>query len=172
MKAVAVVFASKHGSTREIAERIAAVMRREGVEADAFEAGDPEQLDDYDAVVLGSAVYTGRWRPEAWHFVRKHRDRLAAMPLWLFSSGPVGKGAEDAAHAAAPLRVKRAAERLGAREHVIFGGRAPEGPDAGRIARSMAKSMTPEERDARDWDVIEAWARSIAAQLTAAHTIV
>ncbi len=169
---VAVVYASKHGSTREIAERIAAVLRLEGLEADAFQAAHPESLDDYDAVVLGSAVYAGRWRPEAWHFVRSHRDRLAAVPLWLFSSGPVGKGAEDVAHAAAPPRVKRAAERLGAREHVIFGGRAPEGPGAGFIARSMAKNMTPEERDARDWNAIDAWARGIVAQLTTADAVI
>jgi menaquinone-dependent protoporphyrinogen oxidase len=166
MKA-AVVYASKHGSTREIAERIAAVLRLEGIEADAFAAEEPEHLDDYGAVILGSAIYMGRWRPEAWRFVRHHRDRLTATPLWLFSSGPVGKGAEDIAHASAPLRVKRTAERLDAREHVIFGGRAPEGPDAGRIARSMAENMTPEERDARDWDVIESWARGIAAALAA-----
>ena len=169
---IAVVYASKHGSTREIAERIAAVLRVEGQEADAFSAGEAEELDRYHAVVLGSAVYMGRWRPEAWRFVRRHRDRLAAVPLWLFSSGPVGKGAEDVADATSPLRVKRAAEQLGARGDVVFGGRAPEGPDVGRMARSIADRLPPEQRDARDWDAIEAWARGIASALTTAHAAV
>jgi menaquinone-dependent protoporphyrinogen oxidase len=167
---VAVVYASKHGSTREIAERIGAVLKLEGADAEVLDAEHPPNLDGYDAVVLGSAVYAGRWRSEARRFVRRHRDQLTALPLWLFSSGPVGEGAEDPGNAHEPRRVHETSERLGARDHVVFGGRVPEGPDAGFIAHAMAEKMTPEERDARNWDAIEAWARGIALELGAART--
>jgi len=161
---VAVAYASKHGSTRQIAERIAAVLRVEGIEADVGSAEKIGDLESYDAVILGSAVYMGRWRPEAWRFVRRHRERLTAVPLWLFSSGPVGKPGEEVPQTPAPLRVYRTGERLEARGHVIFGGRVPDEP-GGFLERSVANSVATKLRDSRNWDAIEAWARAIAKEL-------
>lgn len=163
---VVVAYASKHGSTRQIAERIAAVLRVEGVDADVLPADKAGDLDGYDAVILGSAVYMGRWRPEAWRFVRRHRAQLASVPLWLFSSGPVVKAGEEIPQTPAPLRVHRTGERLEARGHVVFGGRVPDEPDS-FVERSVAKNVADKQRDSRDWDAIEAWARRIAAELAA-----
>jgi menaquinone-dependent protoporphyrinogen oxidase len=162
--AVAVAYASRHGSTGEIAERIAAVLGDRGLDAEAVPAGEVADLSRYAAVVLGSAVYMGRWRPEAWDFVHHHRDRLAAMPLWLFRSGPVGEAAQNPDEVALPLRVARAAHRLHARGHVTFRGRVPP-ESAGFMARAVAKKIPLEQQDARDWDAIEAWAGEIAAEL-------
>src|SRR5262245_10339488 len=82
---VLVAYASRHGATKGIAERIAAVLERRGLEVDA-----------YDAFVVGSAAYMGRWLEPARAFVTLHRDLLAAHPLWLFSSGPIGTETVDA----------------------------------------------------------------------------
>jgi menaquinone-dependent protoporphyrinogen oxidase len=159
---VLVAYASKHGSTAEIAEVIAETLRETGLEADCREARDVATLDPYDAVVLGSAVYMKRWRGGAKHFLRKHARALATRPFWVFSSGPVGEPQPDEADSPwlEPPRIVRRVEEIGARGHVVLGGRAPEGS-------MMTKNMPPEFRDRRDWDAIRAWAREIAAEVGA-----
>jgi len=153
MTCVLVAYGSKHGSTAEIAAAITETLRECGLEADCRQAGDVENLDRYDAVVLGSAVYMRRWRREARRFMHHHARALAERPLWVFSSGPVGDPANDNAAWLEPGRTIAAAERLGARGHVVFGG------------VSKASSIPAEFRDRRDWDEIRAWARGIAAEL-------
>ena len=62
MSRVLVAYGSRHGSTAEIAEAIAATLREAGLAVDCRKAGEVDSLDGYDAVVLGSAVYMRRWR--------------------------------------------------------------------------------------------------------------
>ena len=87
------------------------------------------------------------------------------MPLWLFSSGPLG-AVEEHPTAPMPPVAERLAKELGARGNVMFGGRMPTDP-GNFVERAMLKSTPPERRDARDWPAIEAWARGVAAQLDA-----
>jgi menaquinone-dependent protoporphyrinogen oxidase len=162
---VLVAYASKHESTAEIAERIAAAMRSVGCDAQARPASEVDDLSGYAAVVLGSAVYAKRWRREARGFARRHAAALRDMPLWLFSSGPLG-AVEEHPTAPMPPVAERLAKELGARENVMFGGRVPTQP-GNFVERAMAKNTPPERRDARDWPAIEAWARGVAAQLDA-----
>ena len=97
---VLVAYSSKRGSTAEIAETLAATLRREGLGVCLERAEDVRSLERYDAVVLGSAVYMKRWRGEAKHFLKRHRKALRQKPFWVFSSGPVGDPANDNAGAA------------------------------------------------------------------------
>ncbi len=160
---VLVAYGSKHGATAEIAEAIAGTLRDEGLDAVCREAGDVKSLDDYDAVVLGSAVYMKRWRGGAKHFLRRHADALARMPLWVFSSGPVGEPNADEADSPwlEPPRIVERVEEIGAREHVVLGGRAPRG--------SRMERGTPEAfRDRRNWEEIRLWAQRIGAELNGA----
>lgn len=166
MARVLVAHASKRGSTAEIAQRIAEVLAQAGHSVDCVAAGDVRSIDRYDAVVLGSAVYTRRWRGEATHFLRKHRDALSERPLWVFSSGPVGDPQDKPPSEAwlEPPRIVKKVESLGAREHVVFGGRValePRGP----IERAMAKNTPPEYRDRRDWQEIRRWAVGISTEI-------
>ena len=162
MSRVLVAYGTKHGSTAEIAERIGETLRSSGHEADVVRArsvGDPEA---YDAVVLGSAVYAGRWRRDARGLLRRLKG---GRPLWLFSSGP---GADDEPDPSNkwqhPKRVRAAGERLGARDQVVFGGRVP--PDPGNfMERAMLKKTPEDKRDARDFEAIESWARGIAGRV-------
>jgi menaquinone-dependent protoporphyrinogen oxidase len=160
---VLVAYASKHGSTAEIAEAVAAELRDRGLAADCVEAGSVDELDGYEAVVLGSAVYMKRWRGDARHFLRSHAKELAELPFWVFSSGPTGDPAEDNAAWQEPKRTIAKAEKLGVRDHVVFGGRIS--PESGRMAKSMVEGTPEEYRDRRDWDEIRAWAAGIAAEL-------
>jgi menaquinone-dependent protoporphyrinogen oxidase len=92
---VLVAYSSKRGSTAEIAETVAATLRREGLGVCLEPVEGVDSLDPYDAVVLGSAVYMKRWRGDAKHFLKKHRKALKQKPFWVFSSGPVGDPAKD-----------------------------------------------------------------------------
>ncbi len=166
MAKVLVAYASKRGSTAEIAEAIAAALREPGHEVDCVEAGAVAELDGYDAVVLGSAVYMRRWRGDARHFLRKHRRALDDVPFWIFSSGPTGDPASDNPSWTEPRHTIEQAEQLGVRDHVVFGGSMPREPH-GHMERTMVDHAPPEWRDRRDWDEIRAWARGIASELHA-----
>jgi menaquinone-dependent protoporphyrinogen oxidase len=166
MSKLLVAYASKHGSTGEIAEAIAEELRASGVEADLAEAGKPRDLEAYDGVVLGSAVYMKRWRRGARQFLHRLEHDLGDRPLWIFSSGPVGD-AEIDPEWCEPRKMLSRAQRLNLRDHVIFGGRVSRDPH-NFIERAMLKDTPPEVQDRRDFDEIRAWARQIAASVTLA----
>jgi menaquinone-dependent protoporphyrinogen oxidase len=163
---VLVAYASKRGSTAEIAETVAATLRREGLKVCLEPAGEVCDLERFDAVVLGSAVYMKRWRGDARHFLKKHRKALRQMPFWAFSSGPVGDPANDNPDWAEPPKLAEKVEDLGGRDHVIFGGCLPAEPK-GFMEKAMVEGTPREYRDRRDWDEIRGWAKQIAEQLVA-----
>ena len=161
---VLVAYSSKRGSTAEIAETLAATLRREGLGVCLEQAEDVRSLEPYDAVVLGSAVYMKRWRGEAKHFLKKHRKALKQMPFWVFSSGPVGDPAKDNPDWIEPPKLAEKVEELGGRGHVVFGGRVPAEP-RGMMEKAMAEGIPEQFRDRRDWDQIRSWASQIEQQL-------
>jgi len=165
---VLVAYASKRGSTAEIAETIAATLRREGLRVCLERCEDVRSLDNYDAVVLGSAVYMKRWRGDARNFLKKHRKPLRQMPFWVFSSGPVGDPAEDNPDWNEPPKLVEKVEELGGKDHVVFGGCLPTEP-TGFMEQAMVQGVPPEYRDRRDWNEIRDWAKQISADLATAH---
>ncbi|HYI19121.1 MAG TPA: flavodoxin domain-containing protein [Solirubrobacteraceae bacterium] len=162
MTRVLVAYASKHGSTAEIAQAISEELTRQGLEVDCRRADEVKHLDGYDAVVLGSAVYMKRWQADARKLLRRHADELAKRPFWIFSSGPFGK--EPDLSWSEPPRVVEKAQQLGVRDHVIFGGRLPVEP-SGFMERALVRDTPPEYADLRHWSEIRAWASRIAASL-------
>jgi menaquinone-dependent protoporphyrinogen oxidase len=163
---VLVAYSSKRGSTAEIAETVAATLRREGLGVCLERAEDVNSLDRYDAVVLGSAVYVKRWSGDARHFLKKHRKALRQKPFWVFSSGPVGDPADDKPEWSEPPKIVEKVEEMGARGHVVFGGRLPTEPKS-FVERAMVDGTPKEFRDRRDWAQIREWAHGIASSLVA-----
>jgi menaquinone-dependent protoporphyrinogen oxidase len=157
---VLVTYGSKRAGTAEIAEWIGEALRADGVAADVLPADSVTDVGAYDAFVIGGALYAMRWHKAARQFVRRHRDTLAGRPVWLFSSGPLDRSAED--REIPPVRgVARIAGRIGANGHATFGGRLASDP-GGRMATAMAKKSAGDYRNRED---ITAWARSIAEAL-------
>lgn len=161
---ILVAYASKRGSTKEIAETVAATLRRSNLNVCLMPAEEVRSLEDFDAVVLGSAVYMKRWRGDARHFVKKYRKALRQLPFWVFSSGPVGDPAADNPEWEEPPKIAAKVEELGARGHVVFGGSLPAEPH-GMMEKAMVQGTPKEYRDRRDWPAIRSWAAEIAAQL-------
>ncbi|MGW6530367.1 flavodoxin domain-containing protein [Streptomyces venezuelae] len=155
---VLVAYGTTNGSTAQIAEAIADVLRRSGLRAEAISAGSVTDVDSYDVVVLGGGLYAGRWHKDARRFARRHRRALATRPLWLFSSGPLDATASQ--REIPPVRgVKAVLSRLDAVEHRTFGGCLEKGAK-GFIARKIVDSG--KGGDFRDFTEIERWARRIA----------
>jgi len=161
---VLVTAASRHGATTEVAASIGAILQAAGLEVHVLHASEVTGLDGFDAVIIGSAVYVGRWLEPARELVEREKVALCRIPVWLFSSGPVGdppKPAEEALDAAAM------AELVGAREHRTFAGRV----DRKRLGfgeKAIVAAVRAPEGDFRPWDEIEAWARQVAAALKGA----
>jgi menaquinone-dependent protoporphyrinogen oxidase len=159
---VLVAVASRHGSTSEIAERIAAGLRTGGHDVDLARIDeDPEvEVDHYDACVIGSAVYEGHWLRRARRFLSENRDQLQLMPVFLFSSGPVGNNAigVDNEHAA------KLAALSGALDHRQFPGRLDRN-SLKRRERWIVDVVRAHDGDFRDWDAVDEWAATIASRL-------
>jgi menaquinone-dependent protoporphyrinogen oxidase len=159
---VLVASASKHGATHEIARAIAGVLEADGIPVVLVPLEAVETLFPYDAFVLGSAIYMGRWLRDARSFVEEHADLLATRPTWLFSSGPIGASAN--AGTADKFDDRWLLDTTHAREHRIFGGRLAKN-DLGLRDRAITGALRVPEGDFRDWPEIGTWAAAIAAAL-------
>jgi menaquinone-dependent protoporphyrinogen oxidase len=167
---VLVVAASKHGSTAEIATAIARALpespagRAAGLTAVAESVDHRPDPAAFDAVVLGSAVYGGRWLEPARQYATEHVASLRRRPVWLFSSGPIGEPPfpPDEPHDAEPVT-----QLIGARGHRVFPGRL-EKHLLGFGERAMVTAMRAPTGDFRDWDAVAAWAGEIALALAGA----
>jgi len=160
---VLVAYASKHGATAEIARRIGRTLEARGLDVDLRRAADVGALDRYDAIVLGSAVYALRWRRDARRLLGRIARTSEVPATWLFSSGWIGDRPADPRKLVS-RRIRATATRMGARGHVVFGGRVPLDP-TNLMERAMARNTPPEKQDSRDWPAIDAWAHEIAEAL-------
>jgi menaquinone-dependent protoporphyrinogen oxidase len=164
---ILVCTASRHGSTREIGDAIARTLREEGHTVRQVDVEHPEEIGQFDTAIIGSAIYMGKWLPEAREFVERNHDALVVGPLWLFSSGPIGPSESL-------INVKQIEESMGlagARSHAVFGGRLDRS-NLGPGERFIARVVRTPEGDFRNWDAIQAWAHSIAAHLSHAPVAV
>jgi menaquinone-dependent protoporphyrinogen oxidase len=161
MTRVLVAFASKMGGTQGIAEAIGEELLGRGLDVEVRDVGGVSSVDGYGAVVLGSAIYTARWRPEAARFVRRHSAELAGRRVWLFESGWIGKHPELLA---ATPGGRRRATRVGADMPVVFGGRLDPDLATGPLDRMLARRKSG---DFRDFTKIRTWARKVADSVLA-----
>jgi menaquinone-dependent protoporphyrinogen oxidase len=172
---VLVAYASRHGATQGIAERIALALRATGLDVEVRRASSVKNLAEYDAFVIGSATYMFHWLKDAVEFVRRNRTALAGKPVWLFSSGPLGTEATDAKGrdqkvAAVPKEVAALAEAINARDHRVFFGayerdRKPIGIAERFVALMPATQEGLPQGDFRDWPEIDGWAAWVARDL-------
>jgi menaquinone-dependent protoporphyrinogen oxidase len=163
---ILIAYASRHGSTREVAEAVATALVSNGHEAEVRLARDVRDPDAFDAVVLGAPLYTGRWHKDARMFVRRHGAALARLPVAVFALGPVDDVEEH--WRGAQEQLDRALAGLPAIYPVdvrMFGGAIR--PEELRFPFSRMPAG-----DVRDWDAIRAWAAALPERLRrpAAHS--
>ena len=120
---VLVAYGSKMGGTKGLAEMLGGDLSDLGHDVDVESGGDVSSVSDFDAVVVGGALYYFiSWHKDAKALVRRHLAELRTKPVWIFSSGPLDDSAleEDIP----PIKsLQKLIDRVGARGHVTFGGR-------------------------------------------------
>jgi menaquinone-dependent protoporphyrinogen oxidase len=153
---VLVAYATKRESTHEVADAVAATLRELGHEVEVRPAAEVTTLSPYAAVVIGGALYMGRWHHDARQFLSSNREALATMPVAVFAMGPRTTGEADIAGSREQLDAALAKEsQLEPISVAIFGGVI----DPAKLRfpfRNMGAT------DARDWDAIRSWADTIA----------
>jgi menaquinone-dependent protoporphyrinogen oxidase len=165
MKAL-VAYATKYGSTGEISEAIGEVLRAAGIDVDVTPVDDLRDLSPYQAVIMGSAMYVGKWRKEAVEFINENERTLADKEVWLFTSGPTGEG-DPVQHMDGWVyspNLKPVIERIRPHEVAVFHGKL----DVDRlnfIERKMIEMVDSPVGDFRDWDSIRTWAGGISDDL-------
>jgi menaquinone-dependent protoporphyrinogen oxidase len=164
---VLITAASMHGATGEIATALGEEMSEQGLAVTVIPPEEVTDIESYDAVIIGSAVYTGHWLAPAKDLVSRYRAALASRPVWLFSSGPVGNpsGKLSKAMRKDPVDVAGLRTATRARDHVMFDGKL----DPKRLSLPQHAALLIFRRlngDFRDWSAIREWGRSIARELT------
>jgi len=174
---VLVAYASRTGFTKGIAEFIGERLGEHGTQVDVQGVDSVKNLADYDAFVIGSALYNLHWLKEAKSFVSNNRALLCTRPVWLFSSGPVGTKTTDAQgrdlrDVSGPKEIDELREAVNPRDHRVFFGALDGSRLTGAIGfayrmarRSQAARESMPEGDFRDWKEIESWANGIAEAL-------
>jgi menaquinone-dependent protoporphyrinogen oxidase len=157
-----VAVSSRHGATGEMGDVVAEELAAAGIDVDHVVPDDVESVHDYDAVVLGSAVYAGRISPGLRDLVRRQGPLLRDRPTWLFWSGPVG---DPPLPATVPEDVDALASLVEPREVRCFVGALDRG-GLDLAERALVALTRAREGDYRDLDAVRAWARGIAAALT------
>ncbi|WP_372595157.1 flavodoxin domain-containing protein [Actinotalea sp.] len=160
---VLIAVASRHGATREIADAIAEVLEGSGFDVHVADPDDVETVDEYGAVLLGSAVYVGRWAASARAFSDRFVAQLNRRPVWLFSSGPVGTPPAPAGDAE---EVPSLIARLHAKGHRSFPGRLDRSGLA-LAERAVVALVQAENGDFRRWREVQDWALQVSQELHA-----
>jgi menaquinone-dependent protoporphyrinogen oxidase len=165
---ILVAYASKYGSTAQIAENIALRLKKAGLDPEVGNVREISSLKRYSAVVLGSAVYAGNWLKEAADFLKKFHADLTKVPVWFFSAGPTGKGdpVEQMKGWRFPEALRPLAESIRPRDITFFHGVLDMSKL--RLAEKLIiYALKAPAGDFRDWDVINGWADNIARTLNA-----
>jgi menaquinone-dependent protoporphyrinogen oxidase len=160
---VLVTYASKHGSTAEIADAIAGRLRSHGLAVDTIPVSQEPAVEGYDAAVIGSAVYMGAWMKPAVSFLERSSEALSRIPIWLFSSGPITGTDRDALSG----KQTNALEAANPRGHHVFGG-VVDLSKLGFVEKRIVKMVKAPEGDRRDWADVDAFADEIAQALSTA----
>jgi menaquinone-dependent protoporphyrinogen oxidase len=166
-KSILLAYATRFGSTQEVAEVIVAELRNSGLEVDLQPMQEVQGLDGYEAVVLGAAIYNARWHQNAQQFVVKHREALEQRPVAIFALGPLGTSQ------AAMLRSRQQLEKelemypwmKSAAVEMFAGKFDPKKPGMGLIYKLLPT------RDYRDWEAIHAWAKALPEHLEHAEML-
>jgi menaquinone-dependent protoporphyrinogen oxidase len=156
---VLIAYASKRGSTEQVARAIGEALRSQRLTTKIEAAANCRDLDGFRAVVLGGSLYVGRWHRDARRFLRRHREALGSLPLAVFALGPGKATTED--FASSRLQLDAALEKatgIEPRAVAVFGGVID--PDRLRFPFNRMPRT-----DVRDWEEIRSWGLALPAQL-------
>ena len=163
---ILVTYSSKHGGTAEIAEKIGEVLTKAGLSVTVSTVDQVDEISNYQAIILGSAVYIGQWRKKAVRFLKNYSRELAEKKVWIFSSGPTGEGdpVDLLDGWTLPEKLKPVTDQIKPEDITVFHGVVIK-EKLNFLGRFMIDKVDSPVGDYRDWKIITAWAEKIAADL-------
>jgi menaquinone-dependent protoporphyrinogen oxidase len=167
---VAVIYGSRLGATRGIAEHIATRLGASGLAVQVEAAERLADLPGADAYVIGSGIYGQHWMKQAAALVKRNKEVLSARPVWLFSVGPLGQWAKSSAPIE-PQEIAGFRRAIRPIDHHIFAGAfdraAIDGSDLSLVERLVSRRFLA-EGDFRDWAAVDSWTDGIVRRLNRA----
>ncbi|MGJ3237192.1 MAG: flavodoxin domain-containing protein [Anaerolineae bacterium] len=166
MKRILIAYATKHGATAEIAVKVGAVLRQAGYELEIMPIEIVDDLDAFDVVIVGSAIYYGQWRKDAVNFLRDHQNDLREKAVWLFSSGPTGEGdpVDLSQGVRYPEQLQDLIDSINPQSIALFHGELNLN-QINRLERFIINRIKAPTGDFRNWEMVEEWAQSIVKSL-------
>ncbi len=164
---ILVAYATRYGSTAEVAEAIGDELRKAGVAVDVRPVNEVRDLSPYRAVVIGSPIYVGKWLPESQVFIERHQQHLRTIPVAYFAVGltVADGGAEILRKAEASMdQVRMLVNPV---EIGIFPGRLESG-GLSFADRTVIKLIRAKTGDFRNWEAVRAWAQAVRSKLVPA----
>lgn len=162
---VLVGYATRYGSTQEVAEAIAATLRECGLVVDVQPLREVDTLAGYSAVVVGAPLFMFRWHKDALRFLSRHRKALTERPVGVFALGPTHDPHDEEEWQDSRAQLGRALDKFPWLTPValeLFGGKYD--PKWLRFPLNLLAGKEPAS-DIRDWTAIRAWASDLAAKL-------
>lgn len=159
---ILVAYATRYGSTQEVAEAVAATLRERGLEVVIQPMREVRTLDQYGGVVLGAPLYMFHWHKDALHFLARHREALKQRPVAVFALGPWHDEEKEYQEVRKQLDKELAKfPWLTPKAIAIFGGKFD--PQKLTFPHNMIPALkNMPASDIRNWTVIRAWASDLA----------
>ncbi len=162
-KSILLAYATRFGSTQEVAEKISAVLQEAGLEVDMKPMADVKTLDVYDAVVLGAAIYNAHWHPDAHKFLSQHQEAIQPVACGDFHARPTEHLAmqpERNSHRQLDKELARYPWLKPVAVEIFAGKYDPSKPGLSFFERFIPA------HDYRNWDAIRTWANALARAVT------
>ncbi|MBN2472041.1 MAG: flavodoxin domain-containing protein [Anaerolineae bacterium] len=166
MTSVLVTYASKSGSTAEVAEFMGEALREAGASVDVKPVKTAHEMQGYDLVFVGSAIRVGKWLGEAVQFVEEHKTDLAKQPTAFFTVCLTMQENTPEKRAEVQAYLDPVREIFTPQAEEFFAGVA-QMERLGFIERMAMKAIKPPLGDFRDWAAIRAWTLEVYQQLSA-----
>jgi len=160
-KSILLAYATRYGSTQEVAETVTTILCEAGLEVDIQPMAEVGTLADYDAIIIGAAIYNAHWSLDAHNFVSKYEESLSQLPVAIFTLGPLSPSAAAKRNSRRQLDVELAKYPwLKPVAVEIFAGKY----DPSKPGLNFFERFLP-ARDYRNWDAIRVWADTLSVQL-------
>lgn len=161
-KHILVTYATRAGSTAEIAAAIGESLGQRGYAVDVKSVKEQPVLEGYQGIILGSAIRMGSWLPEAVKFVKDNQQNLRTLPAALFTVHMLNTGDDATSRTNRLAYLDKVRPLLNSAEEVYFAGKI-DFSALSLFDRFIAKRVDAAEGDHRDWDKIHRWSQKIFA---------
>lgn len=161
MTNILVTYASKYGSTAEIAETIATTLRQTARRVDCIPIDRVLDAYGYDVIIIGSAIYAGQWPASVARFLERNLELLKGVPFYIFTSGPASDPQASGEEFAIPVQLGEIFQQINPRDVLLVGGKI-EPEQLNWFERLIIRTVKAPTGDYRDMDMVREWAESIA----------